>query len=144
MTENKIMDICRLFNDNLNTLAHERGIKPTDNSEVIALLSDEILTSICNKEKLELRKFIITIPHKDEETGEDRELEVGFLVTDLKELAVQFELSDLSEATTGSRIATAILTPEDLQGALKNIYTENCLDSPINKEFLESLKANYS
>lgn len=141
MTENKIMDICKLFNDSLNTLAQERGIKPNDSNEVIVFLSDEILTKICKAENLELRKFIITIPHKDKETGEERELEVGFLVTDLKELAVQFEISDI---TSSSRIATATLTPEDLQGALKNIYTENCLDSPINKEFLENLKANYS
>lgn len=142
MTEKCINQFLEAFSNEFISKAKEKGIKPTADNQTVIILLDAILTDFCKKESLELRKFIITIPHIDEETGENKELETGFLITDGKGQAVQFEISDLSEAQ-GSRIGTSILSNEELKGAISNIYPENNIEHPITEEFIKYLKEKY-
>lgn len=143
MTENSIKQFIETFNNELIQEAGEKGIEPTADNETLVILCDAILTGLCIKESLELRKFILSIPQKDQETGEERELEIGYLITDGKGQAVQFEISDLSEAQ-GSRIGTSILSNEELEEASKNIYPENNIDNVINEAFIAYLKEKYN
>lgn len=143
MTENYIKQFIETFNNELIQEAGEKGIEPTADNETLIILCDAILTRLCIKESLELRKFILSIPQKDQESGEERELEIGYLITDGKGQAVQFEISDLSEAQ-GSRIGTSILSNEELEEASKNIYPENNIDNVINEAFIAYLKEKYN
>lgn len=142
MTEKTIKQFLEAFNNELISQAGEQGIEPTADNETLIILCDTVLTSLCKKESLELRKFIITIPHKDQETGENKELETGFLITDKSGQALQLEISDLSEIQ-GSRIGTSILSNEELKGAISNIYPENNIEHPITEEFIKYLKEKY-
>ena len=142
MTEKTIKQFLEAFNNELISQAGEQGIEPTADNETLIILCDAVLTGLCKKESLELRKFIITIPHIDEETGENKELETGFLITDGKGQAVQFEISDLSEAQ-GSRIGTSILSNKELKGAISNVYPENNINCLITEEFISYLKEKY-
>ena len=142
MTDKQIKKFLDTFSDEFINQAGDRGIEPTADNETIIILLDEILTGLCKKESLELRKFILTIPHIDEETGENKELETGFLITDQSEKAMQFEVSDLSELQ-GSRIGTSILTDEELKGAFNSVYPQNNINSPITEELINSLREKY-
>lgn len=142
MTEKTIKQFLEAFNNELISQAGEQGIEPTADNETLIILCDAVLTGLCKKESLELRKFIITIPHIDEETGEPKEMEIGYLITDGKGQAVQFEISDLSEAQ-GSRIGTSILSNKELKGAISNVYPENNINCLITEEFISYLKEKY-
>lgn len=142
MTEKTIKQFLEAFNNELISQAGEQGIEPTADNETLIILCDAVLTGLCKKESLELRKFIITIPHIDDETGEPKEMEIGYLITDGKGQAVQFEISDLSEAQ-GSRIGTSILSNKELKGAISNVYPENNINCLITEEFISYLKEKY-
>ena len=142
MTKKHINQFLEAFSNEFISKAKEKGIETTADNETVIIFLDAILTEFCKKESLELRKFIITIPHIDEETGENKELETGFLITDGKGQAVQFEISDLSEIN-GSRIGSSILTNEQLKESTKNLYLENNINELITREFISYLKEKY-
>lgn len=142
MTEKTIKQFLEAFNNELISQAGEQGIEPTADNETLIILCDAVLTGLCKKESLELRKFIITIPHIDEETGEPKEMEIGYLITDQSGQALQLEISDLSEIN-GSRIGSSILTNEQLKESTKNLYLENNINELITREFISYLKEKY-
>lgn len=136
MTEKEIKDFCSAFNDLLIENAEKKNITPEGSNADLVVLADEALTAICRNKKLELRKFILQMPHKDEETGEISEIEAAFLVTNKSGLSVQFELSDMAET---SRFSTCLVDEKTLKEISKNIFPGNNIDSPITKEFVENL-----
>lgn len=142
MTEKHIKQFLEAFSNEFMRQAKEQGIEPTADNETLIILCDTVLTSLCKKESLELRKFIITIPHIDEETSEPKEMEIGYLITDQSGQALQLEISDLSEIN-GSRIGSSILTNDELKQSIKNIYPENNINELITREFISHLKGKY-
>lgn len=136
MTEKEIDSLSHEFNDSLIKKGSERKIKPSSSNEKLVLLIDECLTSLCKKYNYELRKFVF-LPGVDEESGKKTEIEASFLVTDLKGLSVQFELSDIAELQ-GSRISRCLVTEEEFNKIKESIFPANNIDSPITKEWIKA------
>lgn len=138
MTQNEIESFTEEFNDLLIENAEKKNITPEGSNADLVILADETLTDVCRSKNLELRKFILQMPHKDEETGEISEIEAAFLVTNQSGLSVQFELSDIAERA-GSRFSVSLVDEKTLKDISKTIFPGNNIDSPITKEFVENL-----